>query len=82
MANQKRREDRRIQRTRQMLQQAFVDVVREKSEALRSLWEMEKGFAATASIKITTTESGIVAQAIDSSGSGRPRSSMNPYVST
>jgi AcrR family transcriptional regulator len=53
MASQKRREDRRIQRTRQVLQQAFVDVVREKGEALRSLWEMEKGFAATSIQEIT-----------------------------
>jgi AcrR family transcriptional regulator len=54
MANQKRREDRRIQRTRQVLQQAFVDVVREKGEALRSLREIEKCFAATSIQEITT----------------------------
>jgi AcrR family transcriptional regulator len=53
MASQKRREDRRIQRTRQMLQQAFVEVVREKGEALRSLPEIEKGFAATSIQEIT-----------------------------
>jgi AcrR family transcriptional regulator len=53
MANQKRREDRRIQRTRQVLQQAFVDVVREKGEALRSLPEIEKCFAATSIQEIT-----------------------------
>jgi AcrR family transcriptional regulator len=53
MANEKRREDRRIQRTRQMLQQAFVEVVREKGEALRSLPEIEKGFAATSIQEIT-----------------------------
>ena len=53
MASQKRREDRRIQRTRQVLQQAFVDVVREKGKALRSLPEMEKGFAATSIQEIT-----------------------------
>ncbi len=53
MATQKRREDRRIQRTRQLLQQAFVDVVREKGKALRSLREMEKCFAATSIQEIT-----------------------------
>jgi AcrR family transcriptional regulator len=53
MANQKRREDRRIQRTRQVLQQAFVDVMREKGEALRSLPEIEKCFAATSIQEIT-----------------------------
>jgi AcrR family transcriptional regulator len=53
MASQKRREDRRMQRTRQVLQRAFVDVVREKAEALRSLPEMEKGFAATSIQEIT-----------------------------
>jgi AcrR family transcriptional regulator len=53
MANEKRREDRRIQRTRQTLQQAFVEVVREKGEALRSLPEIEKGFAATSIQEIT-----------------------------
>ena len=53
MASQKRREDRRIQRTRQMLQQAFVDVIREKGEALRSLPEIEKCFAATSIQEIT-----------------------------
>jgi AcrR family transcriptional regulator len=53
MANEKRREDRRILRTRQMLQQAFVEVVREKGEALRSLPEREKGFAATSIQEIT-----------------------------
>ena len=53
MAPQKRREDRRIQRTRQVLQQAFVDVVREKGHAHRSLREVEKGFAATSIQEIT-----------------------------
>src|SRR5258708_19121354 len=53
MASQKRREDRRIQRTRQALQQAFVDVVREKAEPLRILPAMEKGFAATSIQEIT-----------------------------
>jgi AcrR family transcriptional regulator len=53
MATQKRREDRRIQRTRQVLQQAFVDVVREKGEAMRSIREIEKCFAATSIQEIT-----------------------------
>jgi AcrR family transcriptional regulator len=53
MANQERREDRRIQRTRQVLKQAFVEVMREKGEALRSLREIEKGFAATSIQEIT-----------------------------
>src|SRR5258708_37770988 len=53
MVTQKRREDRRIQRTRQLLQQAFVDVVREKGQAPTSLREMEKGFAATSIQEIT-----------------------------
>jgi AcrR family transcriptional regulator len=54
MENEKRREDRRIQRTRQVLQQAFVDVMRERGETLGSLWSMEKGFAATSIREITT----------------------------
>ena len=53
MATQKRREDRRIQRTRQMLQQAFVDVMREKGKALTSIREIEKCFAATSIQEIT-----------------------------
>ncbi len=53
MATQKRREDRRIQRTRQLLQQAFVDVVREKGKAMTSLREIEKCFAATSIQEIT-----------------------------
>jgi AcrR family transcriptional regulator len=53
MATRKRREDRRIQRTRQVLQQAFVDVVREKGEAHRSLREIEKCFVATSIQEIT-----------------------------
>lgn len=54
MATQKGREDRRIQRTRQALQQAFVDVMREKGEAHRGLWGLEKSFAATSTQEITT----------------------------
>jgi len=53
MVTQKRREDRRIQRTRQLLQRAFVDVVREKGKTLTSLREMEKCFAATSIQEIT-----------------------------
>jgi AcrR family transcriptional regulator len=53
MANQTRREDRRIQRTRQVLQQAFVDVVREKGLAARSIREIEKCFATTSIQEIT-----------------------------
>ena len=47
MAIQKRREDRRIQRTRQVLQQAFVEVIREKGLVTTSFREIEKHFAAT-----------------------------------
>ncbi|SRR6266700_2035228 len=53
MVSRKRREDRRIQRTRQMLQQAFVDVMREKGKALTSIREIEKCFAATSIQEIT-----------------------------
>jgi AcrR family transcriptional regulator len=53
MTTRKRREDRRIQRTRQVLQQAFVEVVREKSFAMTSIREMEKCFAATSIQEIT-----------------------------
>src|SRR5215472_10662370 len=53
MADQKRREDRRIQRTRQALQQAFVDVIREKGKARNSLPELEKCFATTSIQEIT-----------------------------
>jgi AcrR family transcriptional regulator len=53
MANQKRREDRRIQRTRQVLQQAFVEVVREKGLAVTSIRGIEKCFAATSIQEIT-----------------------------
>jgi AcrR family transcriptional regulator len=40
MATSKRRMDRRIQRTRQMLQQAFVEVVREKGFAATSIQDI------------------------------------------
>jgi AcrR family transcriptional regulator len=53
MATQKRREDRRIQRTRRVLQQAFVEVIREKGEAMASLREMEKRLAETSILEIT-----------------------------
>ena len=53
MVTQKRHEDRRIQRTRQVLQQAFVEVVREKGKTLTSLREIEKLFAATSIQEIT-----------------------------
>jgi AcrR family transcriptional regulator len=53
MANQKRREDRRIQRTRQVLQQAFVEVVREKGLAVTSIRGIEKCVAATSIQEIT-----------------------------
>ena len=53
MATQKKREDRRIQRTRQVLQQAFVEVVREKGVAVTSFRGIEKSFAATSIQEIT-----------------------------
>lgn len=53
METRKRQEDRRIQRTRQVLQQAFVDVVREKGLALRSIREIEKCFMTTSVREIT-----------------------------
>jgi len=53
MAIEKRREDRRIQRTRQVLQQAFMDVMREKGEATTSFREIEKRFTATSIQEIT-----------------------------
>ncbi len=53
MATQKRREDRRIRRTRQVLQQAFVEVVREKGQAMTGIREIEKCFAATSIQEIT-----------------------------
>ena len=53
MATQKRREDRRIQRTRQALQQAFVEVMREKGLATTSLRQLEKCFEAMSIQEIT-----------------------------
>jgi AcrR family transcriptional regulator len=51
--SQKRREDRRVRRTRQMLQQAFVEVVREKGLATTNIREIEKCFEATSIQEIT-----------------------------
>lgn len=53
MATRKGHEDRRIQRTRQALQQAFVDVVREKGKTLANFREIERSFAATSIQEIT-----------------------------
>jgi len=53
MATQKRREDRRIQRTRQLLQQAFLDVLQEKGKTWTSFREVEKCFAAMSIQEIT-----------------------------
>lgn len=53
MANQKRREDRRIQRTRQVLQRAFLDVMREKGEAVKSMREVERCFTTMSIQEIT-----------------------------
>lgn len=47
MATTKRQEDRRIQRTRQVLQQAFVEAIQEKGHAHKNLREVEKSFMAT-----------------------------------
>ena len=44
MSSQKRREDRRIQRTRQACQQAFKEVMHEKGQAAAGIWGTEKGF--------------------------------------
>src|SRR5215469_12856952 len=53
MATQKRRADRRIQRTRQALQQAFVEIVQEKGLATTSFRQLEKCFEATSIQEIT-----------------------------
>jgi AcrR family transcriptional regulator len=53
MTTQKRREDRRVQRTRQVLLQAFMEVVREKGEVMSGIREIEKCFAATSIQEIT-----------------------------
>jgi AcrR family transcriptional regulator len=51
--SQKRREDRRVQRTRQALQQAFVEVVQEKGLATTNIREVEKCFETTSIQEIT-----------------------------
>lgn len=53
MAVPKRSVDRRIQRTRQVLQQAFKEVVREKGSATTGIWGTEKGFMAMSIQDIT-----------------------------
>lgn len=53
MEARKRREDRRIQRTREALQKAFVEVVQEKGLAVRSIREVERCFAMTSIQEIT-----------------------------
>ncbi len=45
--------DRRIRRTRQVLQQAFIEVVREKGLTATNIRDIEKGFAATSIQDIT-----------------------------
>jgi AcrR family transcriptional regulator len=46
MTTPKRKVDRRTQRTRQVLQQAFKEIVREKGEAVTGIWGVEKGLLA------------------------------------
>lgn len=46
MATPKRQADRRIQRTRHVLQQAFKEVMQEKGFAATGVWGMERGFEA------------------------------------
>ncbi|GHO93795.1 TetR family transcriptional regulator [Reticulibacter mediterranei] len=53
MATPKRNVDRRIQRTRQVLQQAFKEIVHEKGEAVIGIWGIEKGFLAMSIQEIT-----------------------------
>ncbi|HET8840703.1 MAG TPA: TetR/AcrR family transcriptional regulator [Ktedonobacteraceae bacterium] len=53
MEARKRREDRRIQRTREVLQKAFIEVVQEKGLAVRSIREVERCFATTSIQEIT-----------------------------
>lgn len=50
---QKRNVDRRIQRTRQVLQQAFREIIQEKSSMARGIWGMEKGLVAMSIQEIT-----------------------------
>ncbi len=53
MTTLKRKEDRRIQRTRQMLQQAFKEITREKNESVMGIWGAEKGLQAMSIQEIT-----------------------------
>lgn len=49
----KRNADRRIQRTRQVLQQAFKEIIQEKGSVARGIWGMEKGLVAMSIQEIT-----------------------------
>ena len=53
MATSKRQVDRRVQRTRQVLQQAFKEVMQEKGFAAAGVWGMERGFEAISIQDIT-----------------------------
>ena len=53
MTTPKRSVDRRIQRTRQVLQQAFKEVMHEKGQAATGIWGTEKGFLAMSIQDIT-----------------------------
>ena len=46
MTTPKRKGDRRPQRTREALQQAFKEIIKEKGLASRGIWGLEKGFLA------------------------------------
>ena len=46
MSSTQKREDRRIQRTRRVLQQAFKEAVQEQRAAGQGVWGVEKSFAA------------------------------------
>jgi AcrR family transcriptional regulator len=53
MMTPKRNADRRIQRTRQVLQQAFKEIIQEKGLVARGIWGMEKGLVAMSIQEIT-----------------------------
>lgn len=53
MATPKRQTDRRVQRTRQILQQAFKEVMQEKGMTDAGVWGMERGFEAMSIQDIT-----------------------------
>ena len=53
MMTPKRSVDRRTQRTRQVLQQAFKEIVYEKGEVVTGIWGIEKGFLAMSIQDIT-----------------------------